>query len=328
MTEVRDGHTVEVAPGFRLTVGRVPFYDSWAYIETPDAKILNLNDCVLKRPRDLQRIAERVGPVDVLMTQFSYASWIGGPADTSLRREAAAEKLDRIRTQLEVLKPQFCIPFASFVVFAHEENTYLNDERNTVDQAVEVIEKAGVEPVVLFPADTWRVGSRSDSGSAIERYEKAWDPSSRGLHSSERVELSELTHLASRWAKRSAKRNNRLLLRCAARLGVGGPLVVELTDLATTVRISPLQGLHLAHGAVADISMTSQSLAYTLRFDWGSDTLSVNGRFRTTPAGYRKMLQTFVPTLLNNHGRALSFRLLADPWLVRRAFDRLVRKSE
>jgi len=53
----------------------------------------------------------------------------------------------------------------------------------------------------------------------------------------------------------------------------------------------------------------------------------VNGRFQASPAGYRKMLRTFGPSLLNNNGRPLAFRLLADPWLVRRAFDRLVRRA-
>lgn len=60
---------------------------------------------------------------------------------------------------------------------------------------------------------------------------------------------------------------------------------------------------------------------------WGADTLSVNGRFRASAAGYRRMLRTFGPSLLNNNGRELAFRLLADPWLVRRAFDRFILRA-
>jgi hypothetical protein len=39
------------------------------------------------------------------------------------------------------------------------------------------------------------------------------------------------------------------------------------------------------------------------------------------------MKRTFSPSILNNNGRGLSFRLLADPWLVRRAFDRLILRA-
>ena len=329
VTEVADGETVEVAPGFRLTVGRVPFYDSWALIETPDARILNLNDCVLNRPRDLQRIADKVGAVDVLLTQFSYANWIGGPQDAAEREKAAAEKLDWMRTQLRVIRPAACIPFASFVMFAHSDNWYLNDRRNTVEVAAQVIEDAGVKPVVLYPSDTWTVGAPHDSATAIKKYEASWDPGARQPLTSEVVEWADLEHLARACSKRLTKRNNRMLLRAAARLGIGAPLIVRLTDLDRTARFDPLRGLtavEVADSAV-DVWLGSQSFAYTLKFDWGADTLSVNGRFQASPAGYRKMLRTFGPSLLNNNGRALAFRLLADPWLVRRAIDRFLLRA-
>jgi hypothetical protein len=323
--EVSDGDTVTVAPGVKLTVGRVPFYDSWALIETPDARILNVNDCILNRRRDLERIAAKVGTVDVLLTQFSYAKWLGGPEDTALREEAAAEKLAWIRTQLDVIKPTVCIPFASFVIFAHEENNYLNDRRNTVDAAIAAIEAAGVRSVVLYPGDRWTVGAEHDSSDARKKYEQAWDPRTRERRRSEPVTWSDLEHLAAASVKRLGKRNNRALLRVAQRLGLGAPLVVHLTDLHRVARFDPLRGLTEAPaGAEPDIHITSQSFGYTLKFDWGADTLSVNGRFQATASGYRKMKRTFSPSILNNNGRGLSFRLLADPWLVRRAIDRLI----
>jgi UDP-MurNAc hydroxylase len=323
VTEVGNGQTVSIGPDFRLTVGRVPFYDSWALIETADARILNLNDCVLNRPRDLRRLADRVGRIDVLLTQFSYANWIGGSGDIELRVQAAAEKLDWMRMQLAVLQPAACIPFASFVWFSHADNVYLNDCRNHVEDAVHVIEAAGARPVVLFPGQTWQVGEAHDPVPAIKRYEQQWDPGTRTLHDSPTIDWEELTYLADACVRRLSKRNNRIWLRVAARLGIGAPIAIRITDLGRTACFDPLRGLS-ASTATPDISLGSQSLAYTLKFDWGADTLSVNGRFQATPAGYRKMLRTFGPPLLNNNGRVLGFRLLADPWLVRRAIDRFI----
>jgi UDP-MurNAc hydroxylase len=329
VTEVPDGNTVEIAPGFRLTVGRVPFYDSWALIETRDARILNLNDCVLNRPRDLRRVAERIGTVDVVLTQFSYANWEGGPDDVEMRRRAAEEKLEWMRTQLEEFQPTACIPCASHVVFAHEENNYLNDRANSVEQAVDVVRRAGVRPVVLFPGETWKVGAAHDPQPAIDRYAKAAANRSRPWLKSDPVPWEDLRHLAGGCVKRLAKRNNRALLRVAARFGIGAPLVVRISDLGRVARFSPIHGLaEVDRSTPADIELSSQSLAYTLKFDWGADTLSVNGRFRATPAGYRRMLRTFGPSLLNNNGRPLAFRLLLDPWLVRRAFDRVILRAD
>ncbi len=73
--------------------------------------------------------------------------------------------------------------------------------------------------------------------------------------------------------------------------------------------------------------MHSQSLAYTLKMEWGVDTLSVNGQFRGDANAYRRLLRAFAISVLNNNGRSLSPRLLADPWLVRRAFDRFVLRA-
>jgi hypothetical protein len=49
-------------------------------------------------------------------------------------------------SQLAALRPRYCIPFASFSVFANEENAYLNDERNSGEQAVKGWRTMGLRP--------------------------------------------------------------------------------------------------------------------------------------------------------------------------------------
>jgi hypothetical protein len=44
-------------------------------------------------------------------------------------------------------------------------------------------------------------------------------------------------------------------------------------------------------------------------------------------SGDTSLLRTFGPSLLNNNGRTLGFRLLMDPWLIRRALDRFVLRA-
>ena len=72
--------------------------------------------------------------IDLLFTQFSYANWIGNKEDKETMRKHAQNKIDQIEYQIEVFKPKYTIPFASFVWFSHEENFYMNQEINRIDQ--------------------------------------------------------------------------------------------------------------------------------------------------------------------------------------------------
>jgi hypothetical protein len=205
------------------------------------------------------------------------------------------------------------------------ENAYLNDVRNTVEDAIQVIEEAGVHPVVMAPGESWRVGSPWSSDLALAVYGASWQADDQPLLTSEPVTLEVLAELGAAAVRRLARRNNRLLLRAASLVGLGRPLHVRVSDLRRSVEFSPVHGLRAVSDArTPDVTMSSQSLSYTLRYDWGADTLSVNGRFQADAAGYRKLLRTFAPALLNNNGRGLSWRLLLDRWLVRRAFERFV----
>ena len=76
VTELPDGKSVDIAPGFRVTCGKVPFYDSWLAIQSEGKCLLNMNDCVILRPAVMQTLKRRFGNVDVLLQQFSYASWV------------------------------------------------------------------------------------------------------------------------------------------------------------------------------------------------------------------------------------------------------------
>ena len=51
-------------------------------------------------------------------------------------------------------KPRHVVPFASFVYFSNEENSYLNDHINRPDDAAAAIAAAGAEPLILYPGET------------------------------------------------------------------------------------------------------------------------------------------------------------------------------
>ncbi|MGH7895652.1 MAG: MBL fold metallo-hydrolase, partial [Candidatus Binatia bacterium] len=70
----------EIAPSVKLLCHPCGgFEDSWLCIRTPEATLLNLNDCWIVDREPLLAIARLVGQVDVLTTQFSVSAWDGNP---------------------------------------------------------------------------------------------------------------------------------------------------------------------------------------------------------------------------------------------------------
>ncbi len=101
VTECPDAIPVPIGDA-TLTVGRRDFYDSWSLFDGGGSRILNLNDCAFGTLEDLTRLRGTTGPVDVLLTQFSYAGWQGGRDQRVTREAAAKERLATVRSKASV----------------------------------------------------------------------------------------------------------------------------------------------------------------------------------------------------------------------------------
>src|SRR6266516_911481 len=107
--------------------------------------------------------------------------------------------------------------------------------------------------------------------------------------------------------------------QCASHGAPGAPPAPTLRDGQVPVdRPRSCPGLRLQAGTPRrrgrigrrHMSLSSESLAFLLKFDWGFDTLMVNGRFRTSPRDYKRAMKTFYIGPLNNTGRYLHPRTL------------------
>ncbi len=317
--------------GLEVICGRMPLYDSWILYDCAGFKVLNLNDCTVT-PKALETIRRVVGSIDVLFTQFSYAGWKGGPADTTMRRKAAAAKLSAMQTQIRVLAPTWTVPFASFSYFSHHENRHSNDSINRPDGAATAIRAAGSEPVVMYPGDTWRAGDQCNSDTALQRYRRHYDFAAKSYLSSESINEPTLIEAGRAYAARIRSNNSVALLRLIRRmplLGLLRPLTIEAHDLGCRYRLSlehglePLGALRPPDAQTSpNVRMHSSSLHYLLRHDWGYDTLAVNGRFEADLDGFKKMKKLLSIGSLNNAGHRLTVGLLFD-----RDFLRMVRAA-
>src|SRR4051812_41181720 len=109
--ELKLNKWVSLRGGIEVLCGSVGSMDSWIGIRAERMTILNLNDCVME-PRHLGYVSKLVGRVNLLLTQFSFANWIGNRSDELGEVEA---KLQDLRFRVTFLKPDVTIPFASFI---------------------------------------------------------------------------------------------------------------------------------------------------------------------------------------------------------------------
>ncbi|MBL4652514.1 MAG: MBL fold metallo-hydrolase [Flavobacteriales bacterium] len=141
VVELQKNTYFEVTHSFELMCEHFQEGDSWIHFKTPEMSILNTNDCGITSIADAKKIINKVGHVDVLMTQFSYAYWAGNPEDLRHRQKVANDKLAGLQFQCEQFRPSVVMPIASYIYFCHEENQYLNDSINTPSKTYEYIKK-------------------------------------------------------------------------------------------------------------------------------------------------------------------------------------------
>ena len=311
--------------------------DSWLCVKTPDATVLNLNDSDVVLAEDAEEIATIVGKVDVLLTQFSYASWQGNVDDVAGRLAYAKEKLEEVQLQTNTVKADYLIPFASFVWFCHRDNFYLNNDASRIDNVRDFIAKDTVaEPIVMYPGDVWQPGTEHDSDSAIERYLADYsvvgskDPGS--LSADNPVAIDELRAACASFQAKLAEhsslhalRSSIARLQCdedhrnrsyarwhrAFRLLLASvfPQVPDATiflnDHDEAFRFGLSTGLHAVDVGKdeCDIQATSESLLYAFKHLFGGQSLAINGRFQEgRPGGHFAFFRLFKLSFRINEG--------------------------
>ena len=313
----------ELAPGLKMLCRALPATwgecDSWMCLKTEDLTLLNINDCEMYTRELAADVRQRVGAVDVLATQFSYAAWQGNTDNAENFRRAARHQLTYITAQTKVLEPRFVIPFASFVWFCHEENFFMNAAVNKIGDVEEFIRtKTAAKPVILYPGDTWVVGEEHDAKAALDRWQEEYDSlESRPRLKTSPVSQEQLEEASGIFARRLNEKLSPLLGRMylarshyygrCNRRGRKSTLLGRLASILS-LRVDPARVWVLDHEASyefdlrrglrpvdlprerCDVVISAQSLEFALRFPWGGETLQVNGRFHENYRGGRNIL--------------------------------------
>ena len=312
-----------------LTCIKDGFYDSGLLIEAGDDKILNLNDCEINTTQRAKEVYQLTGPVDLLLTQFSYAAWKGGRDNIGWRRKAALSKIDTLKLQIKIFQPKFVVPFASYIYFSNSRNFYLNDCANTPKKVLHAIPEAAEKIIFMKPLDLF-----SDSldialqKKAIDFWESKYhELNGVTQHCFKKIERKELDAAFEKYLARLKISNNFGLMRALKFLSpvkIFCPIIIYLDDIELNVEINLFQTSLLTSDAQHHLAMSSESLLFLFNNSFGFDTLTVNGCMEE---GLNKGFITATKTLaidnLNNLGMNFSFKLLTNFKVIKIFLSRL-----
>jgi len=313
---LQDGQVFQIDQELSFLIHSWRSGDSLSYINVGDVGVLNINDCIVAKESEAQKIKKILNGhgynVDFLFSQFGYANWEGNENDTILRKHSADEKLRRLSLQNTVFEPKIIVPFASFVYFSHPENFYLNDEQNCPSRlrSSQWMKESSYKTVFLKPYDQFELTDCDASRDLLfensTEAEKHWNSL---FHEIAPVPSNEtqfsLESIVSYWKNFLGSVTHQFLglFQVLEAFRLIQPLTIRVTDLDVFVHFSYLWGIRsTSESGDYDLSMTSEVLAFSLKHEFGFDTTLVNGRFRVSRMGKNRKAMKFlgVQNLLKN----------------------------
>mgnify|MGYP001217692355 CR=1 FL=1 len=310
------------------------FYDSGLLIEAGGEKILNLNDCEINTQKRAKEVYKMTGSVDLLLTQFSYAAWKGGKSNIKWRQDAAAKKLETLELQIEIFKPKFLIPFASYIYFSNIKNFYLNDAANTPKKIIEEISLSNSKLIFLKPMDVFNwIYDKNQVHAAVDFWEAAF----QNIHFTEKncyeaIEISELKETYTKYLERLRNANNFILIKIIKALSpikIFQPIVINLDDLDRRFILDLFSNDLHDTNLEADLCMSSESLLFLFKNSFGFDTLTVNGCMEEgKKGGFVMSTKTLALDNLNNLGINFSIKFLVSFKLIKIFLIRLFNVSK
>lgn len=248
--------------------------DSALGVKTPEATVLNLNDCEVNT-KDCRRMLRSLGKIDVVLNQFSIAGYSGFREREDHLPDQARNVLKKMLSNHVDLGAKATIPFASFIYFSSEDNRYINEYGNKPADAYRFFGDNGQRMDVLYPGDVYKIGSEHDSAPALERFDNIYrEEPSLPFDVAKTVPLEEISSAFDKLTAELHDRFPKLLLRFLK------PVVVEIPDLEKTITFS-IKDRTLQESAEGDpdLVIKSQPLHFGFAFPYGIQTLGVSARY-------------------------------------------------
>ena len=241
--------------------------DAFLAIRYNNQTCLNLNDCVFN-DKQYKYIKRELGNIDILFTQFSFANWVGNDKDEF---DEAGQKVEDIKSQIDIFKPSYTVPFASFVYFCSKENSRMNDWVNTP----KMIHELSIENLeFMYPGDEIEVNNPNfQSQKAVDQF----------MSDLENIEIDPTPKVYSYDQILEVANNNMEIFTRKIypffRKKVK-PLTIYIHDIDEAIELDFYQKkISKISKEKARYEMCSQVCWYMFKFSWGANTLEVSGMY-------------------------------------------------
>jgi UDP-MurNAc hydroxylase len=285
-----------------ITCGQEGGFDSWLSVKFAGKHLLNINDCRIETPEEVQAVYNLVGKPDVLLTQFGWANWVGNPGDVKSRKIARKMVFDRSRNQIEYLDPTYVMPFASYSWFSHSENQHCNEQQVTLREFVDTHHNSNIVP--LFLDEEWMVGEPYNNGVSLAKWDAVFLSLIEPKNTSSYVSFDILIKSFNKMCTKLEADNDLTSLQEDKEFV---PTIIELTDyehLQNKILFDSVRSLfYFCDNLSSDVKMSSQSLQFLMNNAWGRGTLTINGRFKANYKTFRNFLRQTCVYYNNNIGK-------------------------
>ena len=234
--------------------------------------ILNCNDTELSN-YDLKKIKSDLKNVDLILNQFSFATYNGNPDyknQTEIQREHMIKSY--IKEQ-KFFEADLSIPFASFSYYCTTDNYVLNKYKTDLAELKKRLNLNNLNSNFLLPGDTIDLDRPNDfKERKLSEFEKAKNLKIKSDHKSlTEEELKKsfydcINHLNSCFPKFVVKLIKNFIIFCP-----DIKIYIEINFKNKTFK-------RFDYKVKPDLIINSQPLGYALAHSWGLNSLTIGGR--------------------------------------------------
>lgn len=331
--ELNDGEIFQLSKKSCFQLYSHGHMDSFSIITSGGFKILNINDCVLKNKTSLKRIARRINMnsyPDVLLSQYSFASYQGNKEEVNLLKEASNQHIQWVKERILFFKPKIFIPFASHIRWCHEENKYLNNYSVKESQLIESLKLIISEDSLLSSFNkkislnsnnhqldvSYFLPEESFSGTSIKDSSITIGSNEFNSKSKEAV-IFELKSSAAKMRNDLSSNNyglDKIFFIFLSFIRFIKPINIKILlseNRFINMTLSP--GIYLKEELgefPSEIEVAADSVLFCLNNNFGAETLWVNSRFKSFSKDRKKFFKHFYLPILNNQGYLIPFGVI------------------
>ena len=271
--------------------------DSFCVIRVGNLTILNLNDCHIKKTKELDFIKKNIGDIDILLIQFSYAIGKTNRNDKLKREKIANDILDNLNLIISYLRPSKVIPFASFCYFSRKDNFHHNDSINKIEDTIKFLKvhNSDVNFLCFYPGDIWDFKSQWNNSSSLNKYNNDYKKIKPLIINDNPVEFSDLFSTSKKFIL-NTKSNNNLFNIYRFLNNKYYKIFFKLTDLNLFLKFDFDNGLQAIENISIDApicELTSESLKNLFDSGYGYDSLTIGGRYESNLFGEKCLNKIF-----------------------------------